>query len=127
MKTQTCFFLTALVLAACFATAQMSPIIKADIPFSFIIEGKTYPAGQYELKENAGGNSLILTNTKTNEGGFANVITRLGARSDTEGDIVFDLVGNDHFLSEVYIPGMDGYLIKATPGKHTHAHIKARK
>ncbi len=130
MKKHISFVLAMLVLAACFAAAQTQPSIKVDIPFSFAIEGKTLPAGMYEFKERPEPSrvaAIRITNTKSKDAVFANIISRLDSRGPAETEIVFDVVGNDHFLSEVYIPGADGYLIKATPGQHTHVRLLAQK
>lgn len=42
-----------------------------------------------------------------------------------EPHIVFDKIGERYFLSEVWLPGADGYLLHATNEKHTHQHVKA--
>jgi hypothetical protein len=40
-----------------------------------------------------------------------------------DAHIVFDVVGDKHMLSEIWIPGEDGYLLLATKGKHGHKVI----
>jgi hypothetical protein len=122
----------ALVLAVVFSTvyfgiAQVVPTVTAEISFSFIAQGKVLPAGTYSIKEVQGGNQLVVTNTKTNETVFANVITRLGSEADQQSDLVFDAAGNSRYLSEVHMAGSDGYLVNSTPEKHTHVHVKAKK
>jgi hypothetical protein len=52
------------------------------------------------------------------------VVTRLARRNGSSDDngptLVFDRVGKTHALSEVWLPGQDGYLVKGTPEKHEH-------
>ncbi len=127
MRQRIFFVLAMLVLIMCYAIAQNVPTVDADIPFSFNVEGKTLPAGPYQFKEGANPDVMVVNNTKTRETVMATVMTRLGSQADRESDLVFDVTGNEHYLSEVHIAGMDGYLLKATPGKHTHVHVKARK
>ncbi len=99
----------------------------ADIPFSFIAEGKTLPAGPYEFMERDNPTAITVRNSKTGESLIVPVITLLGTQAEKETNIVFDIVGNDHYLSEVRIADTDGYLLRATPGKHTHALVKGSK
>jgi hypothetical protein len=58
---------------------------------------------------------------------MAPVVTRLSPRTGEEAEVVFDVVGTDHYLSEVYMPGFDGYLLKAAESQHTHMKVKAKK
>jgi hypothetical protein len=54
------------------------------------------------------------------------VQTRLGAAIHTtkqDSHIVFDKVGEVYTLSEVWIPGTDGWLLFSTKGKHEHKTI----
>ncbi len=97
----------------------------ADIPFSFIAEGKTYPSGNYEFRLSDSDAVVKIESLKPGHAGFVDVLTRLSSRDQPA--IVFDVVGNDHFLSELYVPGMDGLAFKAAPAKHTHVTIKTKK
>lgn len=38
--------------------------------------------------------------------------------------LVFDVVGDKNVLSEIWIPGVDGYLIQVSKGHHTHKVVK---
>lgn len=96
-----------------------------DIPFSFEVGGKTLPAGSYRIVENADQHSLIIQNRTTNKSVFSGYKTRLAMRPADEGLVVFDVAGSRQYLSEVYIPGIDGFLIQNAPEPHTHLVIKA--
>jgi hypothetical protein len=50
--------------------------------------------------------------------------TRLSERKGEDGSVVFDKVGNELYLSEIYIIGMDGFFFKGAPGKHKHLVVK---
>jgi hypothetical protein len=100
---------------------------QADIPFSFIAAGKTLPAGTYTFQEAELGMMMSVRNAKTGEVNMVSVLTRLGPRSTKESEVVFDVVGNDHYLAEVHMISSDGYAFKAAPGKHTHVGVKAKK
>ena len=54
------------------------------------------------------------------------ILTQLaGAMHTTPQDahVVFDVVDGTHYLSEIWMPGEDGYLVLATKGKHEHRLI----
>ncbi len=126
MRKQIAVVLVMLVAPVCLCVAQ-GPGATADIPFSFIAEGKTLPAGPYQFTESQNATVIMVANNKTGESVIVPVITRLGTQSENETNIVFDVAGSDHYLSEVRIAGVDGYLLKATPGKHTHAMVKGTR
>ncbi len=127
MKNYISVIVTLLISPLSFCLAQVPPSASAEIPFSFIVEGKTLPAGDYLFTESSNATQMTIQNVKTNEAVIAMVITRLSAPNTKDAEIVFDVTGDNHYLSEVLIPGVDGYLLKATPGKHTHTRIKAKK
>ena len=101
----------------------------ANIPFSFIAEGKTYPAGSYQFIENTAESAVTIKGMPPNkEMGLALIATRLAGRSTTASDvdIVFDVAGNDHYLSEIHLPHVDGFYFKSARAKHTHVTIKGK-
>jgi hypothetical protein len=99
--------------------------LKAKIDFPFTVGSKVLPAGEYEFaldnsaevfRVTGGGKNLTL----------ASILTRTaGAMHTTPQDahIVFDVVGDTHFLSEIWLPGADGYVLATTKGKHEHKVI----
>ena len=127
MKSLSLMLAAFLMIAAvnCFADTH---ITNADIPFNFIVEGKTYPAGNYDFTMNDEGSALTIQGHKsTKESGMALVMTRLAAREQSNVSLVFDVVGKDHYLSEIYVPGMDGFYFKSATTKHTHTTISSPK
>jgi hypothetical protein len=45
----------------------------------------------------------------------------------TRIDFPFTVVGNTYALSEVWIPGVDGYVLQVTRGKHTHKVVNVQR
>jgi hypothetical protein len=39
---------------------------------------------------------------------------------------VFDRVGDERFLSEVWLPGEDGYLVRGTAAQHQHDIVNSK-
>ncbi len=100
-----------------------------NIGFPFIAQGKTMPAGEYELQVNGDETAFTLTAEPKGKGEFVSVVTRLAAPEPPGNDthITFDKVGTTYYLSEVWLPGADGYLVYAAKEKHTHTIVKGQK
>lgn len=118
-----------LALASGFAGQSTAEILKAKIDFQFTAGGRVLPAGEYEFSavnndqefrvQGEGKNSALL-----------NVITRLAAEMHTtpqDAHLVFDVVGDTYTLAEVWIPGVDGYVLQVTKAKHTHKVLNVQR
>jgi hypothetical protein len=123
------FFIVAclvLAMATGFAGADArQKDITAKIGHPFTAGGKTLAAGSYQIVSRpTPGAGLIIRSKQGGESVQAPVITRLARTSDkepTEPKLVFDRVGDAYVLSEVWIPGEDGYLLAGTQEEHQHS------
>ncbi|MBZ5499398.1 MAG: hypothetical protein LAP85_23620 [Acidobacteriia bacterium] len=117
-----------LVLLPLLSLAQTPvPGVAATIEFSFYANGKSLPAGNYEYRLDTNTDVLKVTNTKTRETIMVPVITTISKKVPPDGEIVFDKTASEYYLTEVFIPGQDGLLVKGAGGKHTHVSVKAKK
>lgn len=101
--------------------AQAQTMVTAKIPFTFTVGTSALPAGQYDFVRDSTTGIRVVGGGKNIA--LVPVITRLsGAIHNTPKDshIVFDKVGDNHWLSEIWIPGQDGYMLMSTKGEHTH-------
>ncbi len=82
--------------------------------------GKDYPAGRYRfiVEENNDHIDLLSVDRKTRD--EIKFTTRLSSKPEKWGEVVFDEVGSDLYLSEIYFVGVDGYFFQGIPGKHKH-------
>lgn len=127
MKRQLSAVLLALVCVATLGMAQVPAVaVIADVPFPFVVGTKSLPAGTYEFKATAGLEEITVMNKNGKDSAVASVLTRLSPRSDNESAVIFD-VADKHYLSEVYVQGMDGFMIQGASGKHTHVSLKVKK
>jgi hypothetical protein len=106
-----------------------SPALVANVNFAFYADGKLLPAGSYEFRPTRGNTAktLDIVDTKTKQTWSVPILTSISKKQASEGGVVFDQAENKNYLSEVYIPGMDGILLKGAPTKHVHVVIEARK
>jgi hypothetical protein len=96
--------------------AQTQLLVTGKIAFPFKVATKTFPPGEYDFVRDptkqvirvvAGGKTVALVP----------ILTRLaGAIHTTPKDshIVFDKVGATYSLSEIWVPGQDGYMLLST-------------
>jgi hypothetical protein len=97
------------------------------VPFAFIVSGKSLPAGSYHFAANSNFSEINVSTSAGKGSAIAMVTTRLSMRPENEASLVFDVVGTEHYLAEIYMPGMDGFQVPCAPGQHTHVSIKAKK
>ncbi len=127
MKTRMAAVLLVLLSTAFFAMAQNPTSLIVSVPFPFYVTGKLLPAGSYRIEPSANLGEITVSSSEGKGGAMAAVITRLSSSSEDKDSVVFDVTGNDHYLSEIYIQGEDGFLVKGSSEKHTHMRVKAKK
>jgi hypothetical protein len=102
-----------------------------DIDFKFVFAGKAMPAGSYTVERIPNGPIGIRS---AGPGGAAGalqtmpIVSRLGRHdADQMPELVFDKVGGEVHLSEVWFPGEDGYLLLGTKEQHDHQVLRGPK
>jgi hypothetical protein len=99
--------------------------VSVDIPFSFIVKDKEMPAGRYEIREQ-GEVSLAIRGDKGAQV-FVPVIERLADTGGKEPKVIFDkMEDGKSYLSEVHIPGADGYLVGIAKGREKHVTVSGK-
>jgi hypothetical protein len=108
------------------------------VPFKFESAGQKFPAGDYTVTQKDEG-KLTLRLESTGKEFQVAFTERLAQPAPPllEPQIVFDEVGNfepsytEYFtvyvLAQVWLPGVDGYLIHTTKGAHKTQTISAKK
>ncbi len=129
MTRRTVTVFAVLVLLPLLSVAQVSSMgVVANVDFAFIANGKSLPAGSYEFRtEGISGSTLVATNTQTRQSIVIPILTTVSPRQQNLAEVVFDKAGTGYYLSEVYFPGEDGFLVQGATVKHTHTVVKASK
>ncbi len=129
MKTKILFTVSLVaLLAATLQSVNAEPVFRMNIPFQFTVEGKVFPAGQYDFTHYAGHDYIEVRAVAKGPSVNVLVLTRLAAGMHTtpkDAHAVFDKIGDTYFLSEFWIPDMDGFLLHITKEKHEHKIINA--
>ena len=133
MKKQITMTLTMLclivTLAVTSAKAQSrSHFIRINIPFEFIIRGKTLPPGSYIVKRVSDKpETLLLYSTDGGSGVY--ILTknvRVGT-SQSESKLVFKQYGDQYFLSQVWAAGdYEGRQLFESRGERTARELLAK-
>ena len=96
------------------------------IPHQFTVGDQSLPPGRYSVTTEKGSPAELHIHSMTGESSaWVPVITRLArhTHAHTRSRMVFDRVGGQHFLSEIWLDGEDGYLVLGTPKEHSHEII----
>jgi hypothetical protein len=106
------------------AVARAEDVLVVNVPFKFMAGDKAYDAGTYKVWANEEMMTVALT-----PGQVILAKTRLAEPDPPtpDGRLVFDKLGDTYILSEVWVPGQDGYLMHATKEPHTHHAVKFRR
>jgi hypothetical protein len=83
--------------------------IEADVPFAFAVGHIELPAGKYNIKRVSDETPMLLEIQSANGGPTVSFMTEdVQTRDDqtaNKSDLVFDRVGNQYFLSQVWESG----------------------
>ncbi len=85
------------------ANAQTSSI-HISIPFDFVVENQTLPAGEYNIQPSVGGRVLL----RSHDGAAATTVLTMPVKSQqasSETKLVFKRYGDQYFLSQVWSQG----------------------
>ena len=84
------------------ANAEIRPLIAVRLPFAFVANGKTLPAGSYTVKRFSQQPFDALMLTSDNSGTSVFVLpTEMEGASDAKPKVRFRKVGEQHFLSAI--------------------------
>jgi hypothetical protein len=107
------------------------------IPFKFEAGGRKFPAADYWIAPKDE-QQLILRQGSNGEEVLIPYAGRLAQQKPAieEPQLVFDMVGNfepsyteyvtDYVLAELWLPGADGFLVRAMKGAHQHQTVKGQ-
>jgi hypothetical protein len=138
MNARTFVVLTVLALASA-ATGSASGIA-AQIPssstgyiqpheietaFPFVLTATTLPAGKYVIEQTS--RERLVFRSADGTGVDAVIATRLAQPTPplTDAKVVFDKVNDRLYVSEIWVPALDGFLVGGDMVMHTHVTVRA--
>ena len=92
------------------ASAQVDPQSKitTNVPFSFVVDGKTYPAGTYSfgrLDTNGGDSSQLVMYGPKDSQAILNTTPTIAATEAKDTHLVFEKVAGQYFLTQIWGQG----------------------
>ena len=98
-----------LVLMTATAFAQLPGIpIRVNIPFDFLVRGKTLPAGEYEISRLSDEPQVLEISNIHNRHDHAAIETDpVQGRVPNHGMVVFHRYGDSYFLNEIWTTGLE--------------------
>jgi hypothetical protein len=92
------------LLMAAVAVGQNNPaVLKADIPFPFVVANQTLPAGRYEVS-NLGEQAIRIVNSQK-QGALVLTSSLSGRAPESTGKLVFYRYQDSYFLAQVWGTG----------------------
>ena len=120
----------ALLVIATAAQAQATNQLAVDINHAFSAGDKEMASGRYVIERSNTNPPILVMRAETGSSRvMLPVVTRLAQASMNASDprLVFDQVGDQYFLSEVWMAGQDGFLVRAEKESHEHVVMHAPK
>jgi hypothetical protein len=98
-----------------------------SVTFPFQVADKILPAGSYTI-EQPSAETLVLRDARGDVVSMP-VIVRVARLSPplTESKVIFDRFGDSYYISEIWVPDRDGFVVGATKEVHTHHAVKIYK
>jgi hypothetical protein len=107
-----------------FVNAEGRQVIKAQVPFDFIVKGNILPAGECVIEAQGGGQPQLMVSS----GGHSLFVLPYATQSSApsaETKLVFHRYGNRYFLSRISSEGSNrGY---ALPAGKAEKEMRAQK
>lgn len=107
MKKQVALLVVMLGVAMVGESVAQSLRMKANIPFDFVVNGSTLPAGEYTIQSFgvADGKTLRVGSISSHQGALVNAIDVDKGDLAQSTKLVFHRYGNRYFLSQVWVRG----------------------
>ncbi len=119
--------IVAMLALAVWGSLAYADTMTANIQFPFKAAGNNLPAGKYQIETALVSDELTIRNVTTGKVATVLAITRLSQRGEEGMYAVFDKVGEQYYLSEIYMPGEEGFQLPGATTKHTHVKVKGSK
>ena len=103
--------------------------MSVSVPFSFVVKDKEMPAGQYNIQlEGNDETKLVIRSSQGGATVLVQVLERLADTGAKEPKVVFDKTADGKsYLSEVHMPGRDGFLVGIAKGKEIHEVLTGKE
>jgi hypothetical protein len=102
------------VLLICGAGSAWASTIDVKVPFAFVVQGQTMPAGEYRLVRDANDPAVVLIQGEKGNRSTMIAMTRPAPGHDPAGEkpaVTFTRVDKQYRLSDIWDSGLEGHEI----------------
>lgn len=93
-----------LLVAACASAQTLN--VKANIPFDFVVNQATLPAGTYSIGELDSGSPVLLIRGDNGKGSMVAISNHAESReASANSHLVFHRYGDQYFLAQIWVQG----------------------
>ncbi|MBK7598900.1 MAG: hypothetical protein IPJ07_10400 [Acidobacteria bacterium] len=93
------------------SNAAVAPNLMADIPFDFIAENRTMPAGRYTISETSTRGVIEVSSFDKNTRALVHVSMERGSKRIEASHLEFRRYGDRYFLSTVKTDGLESWML----------------
>ncbi len=90
------------------AFGQLGQTVTASIPFTFVVQGKQLPAGNYSFQRDESNPAVLAIRSR--DGTAEKLVLTESAqmmKTPNQSELIFDKVDGDYFLSQIWTVGND--------------------
>ena len=88
-----------------YAAQEIRPLMKASIPFGFIVGNQSFPAGDYTISSVQAQHIILLQSTNGAHVTFARTHAKYVVEPSAYSKLVFQHSGSTYFLSQIWSQG----------------------
>ena len=117
MKKNFLLFTAALALAVTAVASAQTIKVKVNVPFSFIVNRATLPAGEYLMQSlDDAGKVLVIRDLDTNTSNLVVFNSCISAKAASQTKLIFHRYGDRYFLNQIWVEGNDsGHELSPSP------------
>jgi hypothetical protein len=98
----------ALALLVTTAASAQTVKVNANVPFAFIVNGTTKPAGEYSVESlDSDGKVLVIGNRTSGAKSLVLATSCRALKSADQTELIFRRYGNSYFLKQIWVAGND--------------------
>jgi hypothetical protein len=99
-----CLLFTA---ATLFAQTENHQLMRVKIPFSFSVQDRSLPAGEYNIFTVLPERAIRITSTDGRYSAIVNTLPNYASSPSENSRLIFHRYGDEYFLAEVWTAGQD--------------------
>jgi len=102
-----CLLFTAAAITLYAQTTPSQLLMKVNVPFSFAVEGRYLPAGEYAIFTVTPERSIRIVSTDGRHSAIVNTLPNYASSPSANSRLLFHRYGDEYFLTQVWTAGQN--------------------